>query len=134
MARKKTISRRVANSSVWQSLNEPIAHPTQDFVNTVFFIAAVMFLVVWIAPYWGTASTNYGNVLGTSIEAATVPEWYYTVSGMAGDVTEAFATASMDVFDISQPVMETVAYYQPGVDAVWGAWLELMADPVPTNY
>lgn len=137
MARKRQISRRV-NASVWASLNEPVAYPSQDFANAVFFIAAVMFLVVWIAPYWGTAGQdvalllNYeAQVLGASIENVVVaPEWYYAGEAMATGVVDAFATASTELFDISEPVMETVEFYQPGVDAVWNAWLELMADPV----
>lgn len=146
MARKRQISLPAGRQgggqrSVWASLNEPVAYPTQNFANTVFFIAAVMFLVVWIAPYWGTTRQdvamlmNYeSQVLGESIENVIAPEWYYTGEATVSGVVNAFATAGTEIFDISEPVSETVEFYQPGVDAVWNAWLELMADPVSTNY
>lgn len=136
MARKRQISRRVSASG-WTSLHEPIGYPTQDFANAVFFIAVLMFLAVWIAPYWKTAGQevalllNYeSQVLGASTEKIVIaPEWYYTGEAAVAATVDAFAAAGTELFDISESVSEAAEFYEPGVDTVWNAWLELMAEP-----
>lgn len=137
MARKRPISRRTSKLGVWQSLNQPIAYPTQDFANTVFFIAALLFFIVWIAPYWGMVNQhkelgimNYGRVAGIStFEPVVAPDWYYTGTAAATGVKDAVVQAGTEIFDISEPVQQTLEFYQPGAGAAWNAWLELMADP-----
>jgi len=63
------------------------------------------------------------------IEAPQVPDWYYTVTATSDSVVTAYTAAAVEVLDVSEPVGELAAYLEPGTDAVWNAWLELMADP-----
>lgn len=83
----------------------------------------------------GGMGMQYGQVAGiqTMMTAETselsVPEWYYAAAGTPEAVAESFAAGANEVLDISEPVSELVEFYEPGVEAVWGAWLELMMDP-----
>lgn len=74
-----------------------------------------------------------GRVAGAHVEAAQIenrsqeaPFWYDMISN---DVPVAFGTATYEVLDISDSVQPMVDFYEPGVSAVWNAWLELMQDP-----
>ena len=70
-----------------------------------------------------------GNIAGAQIEISSTPEWYYVTAAIPGDVAEAFVDAATEVLDISGQVSQMGQFYEPGAEAVWNAWLELMADP-----
>lgn len=44
-------------------------------------------------------------------------------------ITGPLTGATMQVLDISEQVQPIVDFYQPGLEATWNAWLELMVDP-----
>ena len=128
--------------TVWQALNQPVMEIPEQTGKEIVAVAAVIMLAAWIVPHWGSALriTNYelsmGNVAGYEetvagavIEAPQVPDWYYTVTATSDSVVTAYTAAAVEVLDVSEPVGELAAYLEPGTDAVWNAWLELMADP-----
>jgi hypothetical protein len=47
----------------------------------------------------------------------------------AGISIASFGEAAYEVLDISDQIQPMIEFYQPGVVAVWDAWLELMMDP-----
>ncbi len=107
-------------------------------------MAVLIIMMAWILPYWGGSSALaaeypfgqtpivYQNVsaqvAGQQTDAP--PDWYYLIQRISSDVTLEFGQAAYDVLDISDPVQESVEFYKPGINAVWNAWLELMADPI----
>lgn len=119
--------------SVWQALNEPVVEVSEGAARGIFLALAVILLAVWIAPYWGAMPSVAGATLVSdelSVESVPiVPEWYYVTSAIPGDIAQAFSIAANEVLDISEPVLQISEFYEPGVNAVWGAWLELMQDP-----
>lgn len=128
--KKRKTSRRSTQTTVWQALNEPIAYPSDEFARTVFLMTAVIMMMIWIAPYWGSAAVAGAQLsLVPEYIEGSVPEWYYTAERISYDLVNSFGTAAEQVLDISEPVTQTVEFYEPGVEAVWDAWLELMADP-----
>ena len=141
--RKRAATRKIGVEpiSVWQALNhQPIVEITEEAAKGIFLIAAVILLAVWVMPYWGsTPSFNSsplvgeerwgGNIAGAQIEISSTPEWYYVTAAIPGDVAEAFVDAATEVLDISGQVSQMGQFYEPGAEAVWNAWLELMADP-----
>lgn len=93
-------------------------------------------------PMFGSYS-DYEEVAGASTQTIVaapqaVPNWYIAVATTSESlggfyeetVEQPFAQAAVEILDISQPVQEMAEFYEPGVDAVWNAWLDLMADPV----
>ncbi|MDP3741606.1 MAG: hypothetical protein Q8R08_04785 [bacterium] len=134
---------------VWQVLNEPVVELSEEAVTHIFMALAVILLAVWIAPYWGQESGIRtqelgverwgGMVAGAQIESQELgimnyelgqtPEWYYVASSVPTDVASAFSEAANEVLDISGTVSQIAEFYEPGADAVWNAWLDLMADP-----
>lgn len=134
--------------TVWEALNEPIIHVTEQQGKNVIFAALVIAFTAWIAPYWGSAgATAYyapinvfeefasaadegGMVAGAQIVSDAVPaEWYYVTREMPNSIVESFAIGANEVLDISGPVTEMTEFYQPGIEAVSNAWLNLMRDP-----
>ena len=136
MARRK-------KPTVWQALNEPVIEITPEAARDIFMLAAFIMMMAWLAPYWGTSqnqayaiSATNEMVAGATIETPdygrnsdVAPEWYLTIERASDDVVNAFAEAADQTLDISEPVLDVMEFYEPGVDAVWNAWLELMADP-----
>lgn len=141
--KKRRIARRVQSPTVWEALNEPIAYPSNEFAQNVLAISAAIVLMAWVAPYWDnaqaysverTAYSETGVVAGEQLYAssytlAATPDWYYVAEAVPGAVAEEFGQAAYEVLDISEPVGQVVEFYEPGVTAVWDAWIELMADP-----
>lgn len=144
--------------TVWEALNEPIIEVTEEQAKNVFLAAIVIVFGAWVAPYWGQTSTtvyyapenvfeqfaNSGEGTGVVAGASTspssspyqgeergevAPEWYYVIEEMPNAVVQSFTMGADEVLDISGPVTEMTEFYQPGADAVWNAWLDLMADP-----
>ena len=133
---------------MWQALNEPVIEISEPQAMKIFLLAAVIAGMAWITPYWAEASeiadqqlamgydTYQSQVLGATIEASepasivqTVPDWYIEAAASVSAVQEAYTAAAAQVLDVSAPVTEAAEYYQPGVDAVTNAWLNLMCDP-----
>lgn len=90
--------------------------------------AAVLLKPLRLISYF---SGNYGQVAG---ESAAISDTTYETPDTGLDdllvtVSVAVADAAYDVLDISEQVEPYVEFFEPGVEAVWGAWLELMADP-----
>jgi len=140
-------------------MNEPVVEVTDEAAKAIFLAAAVIILAIWIVPYLGSAqpvaaatgepmAQNYEPVFGQyqQVAGATVggesrelvsPKWFLALADAGeglGDMYQEtfekpFAEATVQTLDISQPMGSLLAYYQPGLDAVWNAWLELMADP-----
>lgn len=152
----KALRSRTAKSNhrppaVWQALNEPVVEVTEGFAKTMLFIALLLLCVSWIGPSWEQAKiaaarenlglASSGRVAGVYLAAVSqadtalppaaprVPEWYYLAQGLPYDIGEAFAQSASEVLDISDQAGPIVEFYEPGVAAVWDAWLELMADP-----
>ena len=137
--------------TVWEALNEPVMEITEEQAKHVFLASIVIMAAAWIAPYWGaTPASAYhsslssegtifeqmarvgsgeGMVAGATTGIEVAPEWYYVVAGIPEAVVQSFGAGSNEVLDISQPVSNLAAFYEPGVSEVWNGWLELMADP-----
>ncbi|OGE79153.1 MAG: hypothetical protein A2751_05955 [Candidatus Doudnabacteria bacterium RIFCSPHIGHO2_01_FULL_46_14] len=135
--------------TVWEALNEPIIEVTEEQAKNIFLGAVFIISAAWIAPHWTAANnvsyyapTNVfeqmasvadaedGFVAGAQIVADDVaPEWYYMMEAMPDAVVESFAVGAGQVLDVSGPITEVSQFYQPGVDAVWNSWLNLMRDP-----
>ncbi len=136
--------------TVWEALNEPIIEVSIEQAKNVFLATAVIALASWVAPYWteaGSAVAYYapenvfekmasvgdagtGSVAGSQIVAGELtPDWYYVAAEMPNAAVESFALGANQVLDISSPVTQLTELYQPGVDAVWNAWLNMMRDP-----
>ena len=143
MARQAKRSRS-NQPTVWQALNDPVVEISQEFAKTILLVSFVIIAMAWLSPYFGNTSqasfkfsTGYPRpvVAGAYIETVAaaaeqvIPEWYLTTNRITGDVQSSFALAANEVLDISEPVSGIVEFYGPGVQAVWNAWLELMADP-----
>lgn len=152
---RQTKSRAVHAPTVWQALNEPIAYPSEEFGRNVLVAAIFIMALAWLLPYWNAASENVAlkndyyafraefpapRVAGASVTALdqeSRPEWYFALKTSAGSVNEfyhesvsgPFVEAAEELLDVSDPVQDAVTYYKPGVDAVWNAWVDLMADP-----
>ena len=144
------MARRKRKPTVWQALNEPVIHVTEEQAKNIFLAAVIIMFAAWVAPYWtGSVSTVYasetvfeqmatvGMKTGTVAGATFViesepqtPDWYYVAQEVPEAVAESFALGAAEVLDISGPVTDLVEFYEPGVDAVWNAWLDLMMDPV----
>ena len=146
--------------TVWEALNEPIIHITEQQAKNVFLASIVIAMAAWVAPYWGEAGTavayyapenvfekmasvgdvhgGSARVAGASIAAgyessvsssAFTPDWYYVAAEMPDALVESLALGANQVLDISGPITEMTGFYEPGVSAVWNAWLDLMVDP-----
>lgn len=139
--RKRAATRRinVAPITVWGALNQPVAEISEEVAKGIFMAAAVIMLAIWVAPYWGSVNANSTNVYANTANGGTVagvqteitgtPEWYYVAQSVPSDVADAFGQAASEVLDISNPFSQIAEFYQPGAQAVWDAWLELMVDP-----
>ncbi|OGE76988.1 MAG: hypothetical protein A3C85_04745 [Candidatus Doudnabacteria bacterium RIFCSPHIGHO2_02_FULL_48_21] len=154
----KTMPRR-KKPTVWEALNEPVIHVSEKQAKEIFLACVIIVFFSWVAPYWdGSSSTVYasetvfdqmaavekpatfaslesGMVAGAQITSGpTAPKWYVVVEEMPDALVESFAAGAGEVLDISNQVGDFVEFYQPGVDAVWNAWLDLMMDPAPVAY
>ena len=145
--RKNSVASVVIPPTVWTSLNEPVMEITEKMAETVFLVTAVIMLSAWVAPYWGKTpaqiAAHYSgmDVVSEQVAGVTtygtqevvfsnaIPDWYQQAASNAVSVSEAIAASADQILDISEPVGQAVEYYQPGVSAVWNAWLDLMADP-----
>lgn len=130
--------------TVWDALNQPVAEISEDVAKGIFMLTAVILFMIWVAPYWGQDSdvssttlqrTTYNLTTGQVAGAQTLadipetPEWYYVAESLPSAVAGAFAEATGEVLDISGPASKIAEFYEPGTQAVWNGWLELMADP-----
>lgn len=130
--------------TVWEALNEPVIEVTPEAAKAIFTVAAFLIVMAWVAPYWpaaqahlaaaesfGLAPSEYTEMIaGASIEADELASYgSVPIYGIVQEVQGAFVSASNEVLDVSEPAGELIEFYQPGVDAVWNAWLELMVEP-----
>ena len=147
MARRAKRSRS-KKPTVWQALNDPVVEISEEFAKTILLASFVIIAAAWLSPYFGNSSDSAGRFAGGAprpiVHSAVAgvftennalfgeeqtPEWYLTIDRTGSDIQGSFVSAANEVLDISEPVGQTVEFYQPGVAAVWDAWLELMADP-----
>ena len=141
--------------TVWEAFNDPVIEVPLEQGQQVMAVAVMIMFAAWITPYWAAAADgpiayyapesvfeqvasldfSSGAVLGISTDdpalaaSPAVPEWYYAVASVPEAVSQSLVLGANEVLDISDPVQQMVDFYEPGVNAVWGAWLELMADP-----
>lgn len=130
--------------TVWEALNEPVIEVTPDAAKAIFTVAAFLMVMAWVTPYWpaaaahlaaaeelGMAPSEYTEMVAGASIAADESASYGSVPiyGIVQEVQGAFVSASSEVLDVSEPAGELIEFYEPGVDAVWNAWLELMVDP-----
>ncbi len=129
--------------TVWRALNEPVVEVTEEAAKTIFTVAAVLLLFAWLSPYFGQnivapqvagASTMIIEEEAELPQVLVSPEWYFTVQAVPDALGESFAQAAYQVLDISEPVAQIYEFYQPGLQAVNNAWLELIQDPYPVYY
>ena len=145
MARRAKRSRS-KKPTIWQALNEPVVEIPEEIAKSIFLVSFVILAMAWLSPYFGSTPVRqfaanpprpiaHAMVAGAYVESISVfddeqtPEWYLTINSMTNGVQSSFVLAANEVLDISEPVGRTAEFYEPGVQAVWDAWLELMADP-----
>jgi hypothetical protein len=151
MTKKRKTSqagRKHRKPTVWEALNEPVIEVDESQALRIFLAAAAIMAMAWISPYWAAASevadqqiamgyeAYQSQVLGAQISAdqpvsivPAVPDWYIAASATTEAVHEAYATAANQILDVSAPVTDAAEFLQPGTDAVWLAWLQLIRDP-----
>ena len=140
--------------TVWEALNHPVIEVTPEAAKAIFTVAAFVIAMAWLTPYMPAAAShvaaatelglapseysefqglvagaNTEDILVTDYEIGLAPQWYDDLNDSAGAVAGAFVGAASEVLDVSTPAQSLVEFYQPGVSAVWNAWLELMQDP-----
>ena len=143
MARRAKRSRS-KKPTVWQALNDPVVEISEEFAKTILLVSFVIIVMAWLSPYFGNAheagSLKFSAyprpiVAGAYVESVVplaeqeTPEWYLTTNAITSGVQSSFVQAANEVLDISEPVSRFTQFYQPGVQALSDAWLELMADP-----
>lgn len=144
-------AKKAEKPTIWQALNEPVVEVSEEFGKQLFAGSMALFAIAWLMPYFGQVNIDSlaihaqpeietARVAGASISAFddTDPtSWYQMIASTADSlgefylesVTKPISVAAHEVLDVHEPVQDSWEFLQPGVQAVYDAWLELMADP-----